>query len=80
MLLSKLGRVEKSTEAHTGAVLAARWCSDCTALVSGRSYCPLLPLLVLLNTPCMYVLECVMKFIYLAIKFVLYNGKYNGAF
>lgn len=34
MLLSKLGRVEKSTEAHTGAVLAARWCSDCTALVS----------------------------------------------
>ena len=40
MLLSKLGRVEKSAEAHTGAVLAARWCSDCTALVSGRpAYC-----------------------------------------
>lgn len=36
LLLSKLGRVEKSTEAHTGAVLAARWCSDCTAIVSGR--------------------------------------------
>jgi len=37
MLLSKLGRVEKSVEAHTGAVLAARWCGDCTALVSGVS-------------------------------------------
>jgi len=35
MLLSKLGRVEKSVEAHTGAVLAARWCGDYTALVSG---------------------------------------------
>ena len=39
MLLSKLGRVEKSVEAHTGAVLAARWCGDYTALVSGVCIC-----------------------------------------
>ena len=36
LLLSKLGRVEKSVDAHTGAVLAARWCGDYTALVSGK--------------------------------------------
>ena len=39
MFLSKLGRVEKSVEAHTGAVLATRWCEDYTALVSGVCVC-----------------------------------------
>ena len=39
MFLSKLGRVEKSVEADTGAVLATRWCGDYTALVSGVCVC-----------------------------------------
>ncbi|XP_069831369.1 intraflagellar transport protein 80 homolog isoform X2 [Dendropsophus ebraccatus] len=33
-LISKLGRVEKSVEAHSGAVLAGRWNSDGTALLT----------------------------------------------
>ncbi|XP_077146768.1 intraflagellar transport protein 80 homolog isoform X2 [Ranitomeya variabilis] len=33
-LISKLGRVEKSVEAHSGAVLAGRWNNDGTALVT----------------------------------------------
>ncbi|XP_075058171.1 intraflagellar transport protein 80 homolog [Mixophyes fleayi] len=33
-LISKLGKVEKSVEAHSGAVLAARWNYDGTALVT----------------------------------------------
>ena len=39
MFFSKLGIVEKSVEAHTGAVLAARWCGDYIALVSGVCMC-----------------------------------------
>ncbi|KAL9845072.1 intraflagellar transport protein 80 homolog isoform 2-T2 [Geothlypis trichas] len=34
-LISKLGRVEKSVEAHCGAVLAGRWNYEGTALVTG---------------------------------------------
>ncbi|XP_018409467.1 PREDICTED: intraflagellar transport protein 80 homolog [Nanorana parkeri] len=34
-LITKVGRVEKSVEAHSGAVLAARWNYDGTALVTG---------------------------------------------
>ena len=39
MFLSKLGRVEKSVKANTGAVLATRWCGDYTTLVSGVFVC-----------------------------------------
>ncbi|XP_073482210.1 intraflagellar transport protein 80 homolog isoform X2 [Aquarana catesbeiana] len=34
-LITKVGRVEKSVEAHSGAVLTARWNFDGTALVTG---------------------------------------------
>lgn len=34
-LVSKTGRVEKSIEAHRGAVLAGRWNYEGTALVTG---------------------------------------------
>ncbi|KAG8445234.1 hypothetical protein GDO86_010132 [Hymenochirus boettgeri] len=34
-LISKLGRLEKSVEAHSGAVLAGRWNYEGTALVTG---------------------------------------------
>lgn len=33
-LVSKAGRIEKSVEAHIGAVLAARWSHDGSALVT----------------------------------------------
>ncbi|XP_008307942.1 intraflagellar transport protein 80 homolog [Cynoglossus semilaevis] len=33
-LISKVGRIEKSVEAHSGAVLAARWNCDGTALIT----------------------------------------------
>ncbi|CAM5174317.1 unnamed protein product, partial [Natator depressus] len=33
-LISKIGRVEKSVEAHCGAVLAGRWNYEGTALVT----------------------------------------------
>lgn len=36
-LLSKTGRIEKSVEAHRGAVLASRWNYDGTALITGGS-------------------------------------------
>lgn len=36
-LLSKMGRTEKSVEAHRGAVLAGRWNYDGTALITGQS-------------------------------------------
>ena len=39
MFLSKLGRVEKSVEADTGAVLVTRWCGGYTTLVSGQCTC-----------------------------------------
>lgn len=35
-LASKAGRIEKSIEAHKGAVLAGRWNFDGTALVTGK--------------------------------------------
>lgn len=35
-LISKSGRVEKSVEAHCGAVLAGRWNCEGTALVTGE--------------------------------------------
>lgn len=35
-LISKTGRVEKSVEAHCGAVLAGRWNYEGTALVTGN--------------------------------------------
>lgn len=35
-LASKAGRIEKSVEAHKGAVLAGRWNFDGTALVTGK--------------------------------------------
>lgn len=35
-LASKAGRIEKSVEAHKGAVLAGRWNLDGTALVTGK--------------------------------------------
>lgn len=31
-----MGRVEKSVEAHSGAVLAGRWNSEGTALATGK--------------------------------------------
>lgn len=34
-LVSKTGRIEKSVEAHRGAVLAGRWNYDGTALITG---------------------------------------------
>ena len=34
LLVSKLGRVEKSVEAHKGAVLGAHWSNDGTALLT----------------------------------------------
>ena len=34
-LISKNGRVEKSVDAHKGAVLATRWSYDGSALVTG---------------------------------------------
>lgn len=36
-LVSKSGRIEKSVEAHRGAVLAGRWNHDGTALITGSS-------------------------------------------
>lgn len=33
--MSRSGRVEKSVEAHRGAVLAGRWNHDGTALITG---------------------------------------------
>lgn len=35
-LVSKNGRIEKSVEAHKGAVLAGRWNFDGTALITGK--------------------------------------------
>lgn len=35
-LTSKMGRIEKSVEAHKGAVLAGRWNYDGTALITGK--------------------------------------------
>lgn len=35
-LISKIGRIEKSVEAHKGAVLAGRWNYDGTALITGK--------------------------------------------
>lgn len=35
-LVSKMGRVEKSVEAHKGAVLAGKWNYDGTALITGK--------------------------------------------
>lgn len=35
-MISKSGRVEKSVEAHCGAVLAGRWNYEGTALVTGK--------------------------------------------
>ena len=35
-LTSKIGRIEKSVEAHKGAVLAGRWNYDGTALITGK--------------------------------------------
>lgn len=37
-LASKAGRIEKTIEAHKGAVLAGRWNFDGTALVTGKDY------------------------------------------
>ena len=34
LLVSRLGRVEKSVEAHKGAVLGAQWSSDATAMLT----------------------------------------------
>ncbi len=34
LLVSRLGRVEKTVDAHKGAVLGARWSSDTTALLT----------------------------------------------
>lgn len=36
-LISRSGRVEKSIDAHKGAVLSGRWSWDGTALVTGMS-------------------------------------------
>ena len=38
MLISRNGRVEKNVDAHRGAVLAARWSLDGSALVTGESF------------------------------------------
>lgn len=35
-LVSKMGRIEKSVDAHKGAVLAGRWNYDGTALITGK--------------------------------------------
>ena len=35
LLIARTGRIEKSVEAHRGAVLAGRWSYDGTALVTG---------------------------------------------
>lgn len=35
-LVTKMGRIEKSVEAHKGAVLAGRWNYDGTALITGE--------------------------------------------
>lgn len=35
-LVSKMGRIEKSVDAHKGAVLAGKWNYDGTALVTGK--------------------------------------------
>lgn len=53
LLVSRLGRVEKTVDAHKGAVLGARWSGDSTALMTcecpvdllsvgrgGNTYCP----------------------------------------
>ena len=37
-MMNKVGRVEKTVEAHKGAVLSARWSSDGSALLTGD--CP----------------------------------------
>ena len=37
-LVSKTGRIEKSVEAHRGAVLAGRWNYDGTALITGGAW------------------------------------------
>lgn len=37
LLLSRLGRMEKSVEAHKGAVLGVQWSSDATALLTCES-------------------------------------------
>ena len=36
-MMNKVGRVEKTVEAHKGAVLSARWSSDGSALLTGDS-------------------------------------------
>ena len=37
LLVARTGRVEKSVEAHRGAVLAGRWSYDGSALVTGKN-------------------------------------------
>lgn len=36
--MSKTGRVEKTVDAHHGAVLCARWSYDGTSLLTGNSF------------------------------------------
>ena len=36
-MMNKVGRVEKTVEAHKGAVLSARWSSDGSALLTGEN-------------------------------------------
>ena len=37
-LIGKTGRVEKSVEAHKGAVLSGRWSYDGSALLTGKTF------------------------------------------
>lgn len=36
-IINRTGRIEKSVEAHRGAVLAGRWSHDGTAFVTGTT-------------------------------------------
>ena len=38
-LISRNGRIEKSVEAHRGAVLSGRWSFDGSAMVTGLKCC-----------------------------------------